>query len=632
MQGGVKVEKTFFLAKDSTGRAVLKGAASVNGSEEVVVRAGFSEERGEGESGDGPIISPTLMLNWEMTDLSEQVLRDVALCEKHRFESISVRSYTRTFNPRVLVLATDGNFTKDIVATYGGVLELVPLSLDPGHPPKISPKGSGLLVEYERPLPLDPDLCTLCRSCVSVCKEDAIDSSPMIVLARCSFCNECEKVCESGAIDLHRLEKVSVEADVAIIHEDFPFEIPPELSSRFFTSATLPALFSLIGDFQVEEAVVHRVEFCAYEPRLGIGCKRCISACRHVAIVAGERGIEIRQDRCKECGACVSCCPTGAMEYERFPFYVFRDYFSRLDLAPGSHVVIGSEANLRKFWWQNPDVRFEKVFFLEHPQPASLSALHFLYLFSRGVGRVIIVPNEASGDGLSEKKAPIEEQAGLSNTILKGLFREMADFVAFEDISSVKRRLQDEIHEELALKETMPSDHLPSGNKREALNVILSHLFSGKAPNVQERLEIQEARDFADIHLKKDCCLCFSCLNVCSQDALSARGSNGLELVFERGRCINCSSCQSVCPEKAITLVPGLFLDDGYFSQKIVARDEPVQCKRCGKVFGNKKAFERTMNILRESGRYDPDQLDVLYLCEDCRAIAMLENIFGDLG
>ena len=450
--------------------------------------------------------------------------------------------------------------------------------------------------------------------------------------ARCSFCNECAKVCEPGAIDLHRLEKVSVEADVAIIHEDFPFEIPPELSSRFFTPATLPALFSLIGDFLVEEAVVHRVEFCAYEPRLGIGCKRCISACRHGAVVAGERGIEIRQDMCKECGACVSCCPTGAMEYERFPFYVFRDYFSRLVLAPGSHVVIGSEANLRKFWWQNPDVRFEKVFFLEHPQHASLSALHFLYLFLRGVGRVIIVPNGTSGDNLSEKKAPIEEQAGLSNTILKGLFPDMADFVAFEDISSVKRRLQDEIHEELALKETMPSDHLPSGNKREALNVILSHLFSGKAPNVQERLEIQEAREFADIHLKKDCCLCFSCLNVCSQDALSVRGSNGLELVFERGRCINCSSCQSVCPEKAITLVPGLILDEGYFSQRIVARDEPVRCKRCGKVFGNKKAFERTMNILRESGRYDPDQLDVLYLCEDCRAIAMLEDMFGDLG
>ncbi len=624
--------KDFFLTKDSTGRAVLKGVASVNGSEEVVVRAGFSEERGEEESGDGPIISPTLMLNWKMTDLSEQVLRDVALCEKHRFESISVRSYTRTFNPKVLVLATDGNFTKDIVATYGGVLELVPLSLDPGHPPKISPKGSGLLVEYERPLPLDPDLCTLCRRCVSVCEEDAIDSSPMITLARCSFCNECVKACESGAIDLHRLEKVSVEADVAIIHEDFPFEISSELSSLFFTPATLPALFSLIGDFQVEEAVVHRVEFCAYEPRLGIGCKRCISACRHGAVVAGERGIEIRQDMCKECGACVSCCPTGAMEYDRFPFYIFRDYFSRLDLAPGSQVVIASEAHLRKFWWQNPDVRFEKAFFIEHPQPASLSAIHFLYLFLRGVGRVIIVPNEASGNGLSEKKAPIEEQAGLANTILKGLFPKMADFVAFENISTLKRRLQDGIYEELALKEIMSSDHLPSGNKREALNVILHQLFSEKALNGQKGLEIQETRDFADIHLKDDCCLCFSCLNVCSQDALSAQGSNGLQLVFERGRCINCSSCQSVCPEEAITLEPGLFLDDGYLSQRIVARDEPVQCKRCGKVFGNKKAFERTVNILRESGRYDSDQLDVLYLCEDCRAIAMLEDIFGDLG
>ncbi len=626
------MEKTFFLTKDSSGRAVLKGAVSGNENEEVVVRAGFSEEGGKVEPGDGRIISPTLMLNWEMTDLSEQVLRDMALCEKHRFESISVRSYTRTFNPRVLVLATDGAFAGDFVATYGGVLELVPLSLDPGHPPKISPKGSGLLVEYERPLPLDPDLCTLCRRCVSVCMEDAIDSSPMIVPTRCSFCNECEKVCEPGAIDLHRMERVSLEADVAIIPDDFPFEIPPALSSRFFTPATLPSLFSLIGDFLVEEAVVHRVEFCAYEPRLGIGCKRCISACRHGAIVAGERGIEIRQDMCKECGACVSCCPTGAMEYERFPFYVFRDYFSPLDLAPGSQVVIGSEANLRKFWWQNPDVRFEKVFFLEHPQPASLSALHFLYLFLRGVGRVIIVPNEASGNGLSEKKAPIEEQAGLSNTILKGLFPKMADFVAFEDISSLKGRLQDGFHQELALKEIMPSAYLPSGNKREALNVILRHLFSGKASNRQKGLEIQEARDFADIHLKKDCCLCFSCLNVCSQDALSARGSNGLELVFERGRCINCSSCQSVCPEKAITLVPGLFLDDGYFSQRIVARDEPVQCKKCGKVFGNKKAFDRTMNILRASGKYDSDQLDVLYLCEDCRAIAMLEDMFGDLG
>lgn len=51
-----------------------------------------------------------------------------------------------------------------------------------------------------------------------------------------------------------------------------------------------------------------------------IGCRCCVSACKHGALSFGADGIHIDREACAACMACVEACPTGAMEQKGTPF------------------------------------------------------------------------------------------------------------------------------------------------------------------------------------------------------------------------------------------------------------------------------------------------------------------------
>jgi len=623
-------QENYCLARDSTGILTLvKAEEPETGQKETVLKAGFPITDKES---DQIIFSPTLCLNADMASFSQEELKRIALCEKFRTESLSVRSYLRVFEPSVAVLSSDQDFIDGFLSIYSGVLRLLPIRLETKSSISFSLSEEGrLTIEYQRPLPLDPSLCSMCRQCVSVCKEEAILSSPEIDLESCSLCGDCVGKCPRGAIDLHRLECVREEADLVVKDKRLSLPVEVEFEGRFFTTDTLPILFSKIGTFQVEEAVVHQVEYCAFVPRLDLGCKRCLAVCPEGAIKTGPKGIWIDQARCKECGRCVSICPTGAMSYERFNDPLFFKYFSKLYLDPGLTLVIGTQNVLKEFWWKASNKRFEMVFFLEHPQPASLGPVHFIYLFCLGFKRVVIVSNDTSLE-----KDPVGQHALFINNILKRLSLCEKNVFPIEFCASgeLESFLMDTHFLNNDLKQGLNIPGLSGvslGNRRKLLNQLLRALVVEEFSTGRQKTVSKIQTDFfATASVNEDCSVCLACLNVCNQEALQVEEADELRLVFNGGLCINCKACEEICPERALSLTPDLVLANDFFSYKILAKDDVVKCKRCGKVFGNKKSFERTVKILRDCGRYTGKELEVLFMCEECRAVAMMEDALGE--
>ena len=601
---------------DNTGCPCLKEKAP-DGNGAILLQGQFPSTRLD----DSIIYSATLRLNSDLANYDHSFLKRLALCEKYRQDSTSVRSYIREYHPEVALIGQSDAFIDNFLDTYSGVLNLVLVRKEPDSTISIFKKAKGLMIEKKAPTPLDPTSCIMCRKCVSACKKGAITPKPRLELTKCNFCGECEKLCPTNAIDLHRENILEIFVDEVILENELDIKVDKQVQSHLFSKNRLEPLFKKIGSFEVEEAVEHNLEDCAYDSRLEIGCKRCVSVCNVSALEVGSKGITINQALCLECGECVSTCPTGAMAYQRFPDKVFLKYFSDLCLPKGTTVVIGREKELKNFWWHSFNKRYRGVFFLEHPQPGAISSIHLLWLLAIGASRVIIV----EADKYKEKT--VINKAAFVNSATKDLLGLQDDFVSTCTVKELEQEL-DGKNPSISFQEDIFFHHLETElkNRQKATSKLL-WLLAKRSPKLVQLPFTIKSNDFAQITVNDTCTLCLACLNVCSPNALMAKEEEGVRLIFDSYLCINCKACEEVCPEDAISLTPGLVIDRDFPSEKILAEDEPMRCKRCGKAFGNKKSFDRAMEILTQSGRYLEKELSVLYLCEECRAVVMLEDI-----
>ena len=562
-------------------------------------------------------LSPTVQLNGDLTDADESELTAIAKAELSRGNSQTYGSYTLEPDPRLTVLGADADSLLAFVDTYGGILQITPLLVQGYHPEMVTAEeltltdtAEGLQLRFIVRQAVDLNRCTYCGACGPACPESCLSEQLFLDFSRCTLCKECLTSCPHGAIDLHAVEKKELLTPAILLLKGARADLPPE-NDRIYSEDTLPRFFSSVYSTEVEEVITWNQTFCQYSPQRNMGCSACLTACPHGALTQDQRGIQIDHFRCLECGACLAACPTGALRYERFDDIRFIEYFRTFALPPGTTVVLGNEHDLHHHWWHGPRQRYTSVFFLEHPQAGSLSAMHFLFLFAMGAGRIITIDTECG-------KAA--HQCQLVNTILQALF-DRADAVRIVSREELSTCLAEEKCSEVL---TNYYHDFSYTNRREKVIHLLN--FLRQQGNRQSMpLSNSVSDNYGEIVCDAEKCThCGACVADCRVEALTAHNDT-LSLTHSPAHCVQCGICIAVCPEEALSARPGLSLQPSFFEKQTLVQAEPLKCQGCGKVFGTRKSLEKVMAILSAKNLWDSED-DLLNYCDTCRVVNLFEG------
>lgn len=563
-------------------------------------------------------LSPTLQLNGDLTTIDSEHIAALARAEFNRYSGQSYRSYTLEADSRVTVLSTDSASLNTFINTYGGILQINPIltrdydsELTTGHEVQVEHSGKGLTVRFNVKQPVDLNRCTYCGDCGNSCPEDCLDEQLFLDFSRCTLCKECVTTCSHNAIDLHVVEGRELTTPALLLLEGTKVQLP-ETKEHIYSESSLPALFERIYATEIEEVIDWSADTCQYSPRLDTGCSSCVDACAHNAIHQSKKGVIVNHLACVECGACLASCPTEALKYKRFDDLHFIEYFRDFPLTPGTTVVLGDETALQAFWWKSDGKRYENVFFLEHPQPTALHAMHFLLLQTMGAARIVV---------LGKEQDTPSRQIEISNKIFQELLHQENTVQVITAISSLSALLLKD--RKSTVPDTSYHDFSYSNRRKKLVEIVQ---FLAQHSNAEpETLTSIASNDFGTILCDEEKCTgCIACVGECRIGALTTDGET-YSLSHTPALCVQCGTCISVCPENALTAQLGLSLQEDFFNERLIAETEPAACKDCGKVFGTKKSLEKVVSILSAKGMWDKTD-DLLSYCDNCRVINLYKT------
>lgn len=519
---------------------------------------------------------------------------------------------------KIVSISDSCKLMEEFTDVYGGVLDIVPVVTDKtkitgefysAKDYQIFGSFPDIEVKCECRYPLDEDLCTLCGECIVACPLDAIDEEINIDFTKCDYCGKCVEVCPENAIDLYRYENYTFSVSQVLFLDDNDKENEYFGINGVYHIDDKEELLANIGTFMIEESVNHNSTICQYNGRLDLGCQRCIEVCEYNAVHKNANGIKVDHFACEDCGQCVSACPTGAMQSADVNDEIFADTIyeklinTEIDYK---HVFFIQESDIVSFY-KNYNKLDDNVLLIIIPNVYVLSSFHFLLLLRLSITNVHIFQDVF-------KESNLYKHLQFTNALLG---------YAFSGKRLISTGFTPKFNNEekaiLTSSFTLPEYK----NRRKFLTPILRDIYE-KSENKRVLLQENILNTFGTVVCdERKCSLCLACLNHCRIGSLMADSSN-YTLSHIAANCIQCRICLNVCPEDALELVPGLLLDEEFFQPRILAKDEPVVCSLCGKVFGNKKSVEQVRDKLKSVGRYE-DELELLNYCDKCRIKKQLE-------
>lgn len=563
---------------------------------------------------DSPfLLSPTLQVNADLTDISEDGLEKIARAELVREQEKLFRSYTVDVDARIAVIASSPESLRNFSDTFGGILAIEPF-LVKGHDPEFTTvtemtleggSTSGVSLEYAVRAPLTSDKCTYCGACGTVCPEKCISANLDFDFDACTYCKKCEEICAHGAIEIHGVEYRSLKLPAVIVLDELEIEGGAQCKS-VYKIEEFETYLKTLYPFQVDEIISVEKGICHHNDNLGKGCTLCYDSCSHGAI-SFTHGVKIDPLRCEECGDCLAVCPTGALKYERFSDKSFVDYVDAIPALSGKTVVIADTDSLHSFWWHNRNERLTNTHFLCCESTEFLSFFHFVYLYAQGVGKIVVTKGAEAGRIL-------ERGAKLANTVVASLFDGVQPIVVTQDLADADLSLAQLGVDAMTINSAWK-------NRREAQNEVLSHLVG--QGSLEPGFKGNHQTPFATVSCNEDrCTQCMSCINVCKIGAMRADETEMI-LSHKAASCVGCGLCVIVCPESALEMSRNWQFKKEFFEEGVMAAGDPMDCLRCGKTFGTRKSYDRVMSILATKESVDTSHFEY---CEDCRVIRLFEE------
>lgn len=389
----------------------------------------------------------------------------------------------------------------------------------------------------------------------------------------------------------------------------------------------------LVGEFDKPRYVDFDAGLCAHSRSRRTGCTRCLDVCPTGAIVPAGDHVAIDPHVCAGCGACAAVCPTGAASYALPPVDALMRRLRTLLLT--YREAGGRDAVVLLHDEDHGEAMIEALARYGDGLPANVLPLRVNEITQIGPETIAaIFAWGASGVRLLAREKPRHDQAALDRVLATSERVLAALGYGGGAASVISTDDPDRLLAALALggagrASAEPSAFLPMGDKRGLLGLAFTELQRA-APTPVERVMLEPGAPFGAVAVDtQGCTLCLACVSACPTSALGDNPDKP-QLSFTESLCVQCGLCKATCPEKVITLVPQLDFAAWREGRRVVKEEEPACCPSCGKAFGTRSTLERVRAKLAEKHWMfqgeNRARLDLLLLCEDCRAIKVVED------
>jgi ferredoxin len=390
----------------------------------------------------------------------------------------------------------------------------------------------------------------------------------------------------------------------------------------------------LVGTFDKPRYVHFSADLCAHSRSQRVGCSRCLDLCPTGAITPDGDHVAIDAHVCAGCGQCAAVCPTGAAAYALPPaatlMHRLRALLTTYRAAGGRQPVLLMHDNAHGMPLIDALARAGDGL------PANVLPVAVNEVTQIGLDTIAA----AFAYGASEMRfllrgKPRHDVTGLRRTL--ALTEPILSGLGFgaDRLSTIETDDPDALGDALrAITQRegtpRPASFTPLGTSRELLRLALRELQRG-APSPVDVIALPPGAPFGTIDVDiAGCTLCLACVSACPTGALGDNPEKPL-LRFSEDACVQCGLCQATCPEKVITLKPQIDFRAATALARVLKEEEPFACVRCGKPFGTRSSIARVTEKL--AGKHwmfqgDASRLELLKMCEDCRAIAATEASF----
>jgi ferredoxin len=390
----------------------------------------------------------------------------------------------------------------------------------------------------------------------------------------------------------------------------------------------------LVGTFDKPRYVNFTADLCAHSRSKRVGCTRCLDLCPTGAIAPAGDHVAIDAHVCAGCGQCAAVCPTGAAAYALPPSGTLmrrlRTLLTTYRAAGGTQPIV-----------------------LIHDNAHGTPLIDALARFGDGLpaNALPVAVNEVTQVGLEAIAAAFAYGASAVRFLLRGKPRHdvtgLVRTLALAEpilaglgfgtgrVATIETDDPDALGTALrtiagADGAPRPASFAPVGAERELMRLALRELQRA-APTPVDVIALPQGAPFGAVEINVGgCTLCLACVSACPTGALGDDPDKPT-LKFSEDACVQCGLCQATCPEKVITLKPQIDFRAATALARIVKEEEPFACVRCGKPFGTRSTIERVTEKL--AGKHwmfqgDASRVELLKMCEDCRAIAATEASF----